>query len=84
MAGLPEPQFIQPYEHGHMEQKRTGLYKTSNLPDIKPTDWVYQEMMCLPQREREAVFYMGPGADRWKDRARTYLGIAEALAEQWG
>ena len=84
MAGLPKPQFIQPYEHGHMEQKRTGLYKTATLPDIEPTDWVYAEMMKLPQREREAVFYMGPSETREMDRARTYPGIAAAWAEQWG
>lgn len=84
MAGLPAPQWIQPYEHGHMKQKRTGLYKTNNLPDIVATDWVYFEMMKLPQREREEVFYMGPSETRWMDRARTYPGIAKALAEQWG
>ena len=84
MAGLPPAQYIQPYEHGHMEQKRTGLYKTSTLPDIEPTNWVYREMMQLPQREREAVFFMGPSETRWMDRARTYPGIARAWAEQWG
>lgn len=84
MAGLPEPQWVQPYEHGHMEQKRTGLYKTASLPDIEPTEWVYAEMMKLPVAEREKVFHMGPSETRWMDRARTYPGIARALAEQWG
>ena len=84
MAGLPAPQWVQPYEYGHMQQKRTGLYKTSNVPDLIPTKDVYLEMMKLPQREREAVFYMGPSATRWMDRARTFTGIAEAMAKQWG
>ena len=84
MAGLPLPQFVQPYEFGHMQQKRTGLYKTASVPDLVQTNNVYREMMRLPVREREAVFYMGPSADRWKDRARTFTGIGDAFAEQWG
>lgn len=27
---------------------------------------------------------LGPGEDRWKDRSRTYRGVAEAMARQWG
>jgi hypothetical protein len=34
---------------------------------------------------REAkVHRMPPGPDRWKERSRTYIGVAEAMAEQWG
>ena len=85
MAGLPEPQWVQPYEYGHMEQKRTGLYKTDDtLPDLVPTNNVYREMMKLPVEERERVFHLGPSKDRWKDRARFFPGIAAAMAEQWG
>jgi len=82
MAGMPVPQYVQPYQHGHLEQKRTGLY-LHGLPRLKITDNRYVEMMQLPQREREAVFFMGPSPDRWKDRARTYTGIANAMANQW-
>lgn len=84
MAGFPEAQFIQPWEHGHMEQKRTGLYKTPSVPDLVPTKVVYKQMMKLPEKEREAVFWAGPSETRWMDRARTYTGIANAMAEQWG
>lgn len=83
MGGLPAPQWVQPYEYGHMEQKRTGLYKVG-LPDLVPTNHVGKEMMLLPVKEREKVFHMGPSDTRWMDRARTYTGIAEAMAEQWG
>lgn len=83
MAGLPPAQYVQPYWFGHLEQKRTGLY-LHGLPRLVATDNVYYEMMKLPQREREAVFFMGPSEDRWKDRARTYTGLAEAMAQQWG
>ena len=84
LAKLPAPQWVQPYEFGHMEQKRTGLYKTDSLPDLEPTENVYREMMKLPVKERERVFHAAPGPERWKDRARFYPGIAAAMAEQWG
>lgn len=83
MAGMPIPQYVQPYQHGHLRQKRTGLY-LHGLPRLKITNNVYIEMMKLPQREREAVFFMGPSETRWMDRARTETGIASAMAKQWG
>ena len=83
LAGMPAAQYVQPYWFGHMEQKRTGLY-LYGLPRLKATDNVYYEMMKLPRREREAVFYAGPSEDRWKDRARTYTGIGDAMSIQWG
>ncbi len=84
MAGLPKPQWVQPYEYGHMEQKKTGLYMTPSVPHLVPTNDVWFEMMELPVEQRERVFHMGPSETRWMDRARTYTGIAEAMAEQWG
>jgi hypothetical protein len=39
--------------------------------------------MTLPKRERERIHYMPPGPNRWKERSRTYEGIAAAMAEQW-
>ncbi len=82
MAGLPAPHYVQPWWFGHFEQKRTGLY-LHGLPPLKPTDVVYDEMMELDRKDREAVFYMGPHEERWMDRSRTYKGIAKAMAEQW-
>lgn len=84
LTGLPKAQWIQPYEYGHMEQKRTGLYKTDNLPNLESTNNVYHEMMKLPAKGRQRVFYMSPHPDRPKDRSRFYPGIAAAMAEQWG
>lgn len=78
-----EVQYIQPYQFGHMEQKKTGL-ALHNLPLLKPTNDVYDEMMELPKKERERVFYMSPSEDRGKERARFYTGIAKAMADQWG
>lgn len=68
-------QIIQPWQFGHGETKATCLWLKS-LPPLIPTDVV---------EGRSAVIHrMAPGPDRWKNRSRTYPGIAEAMAEQWG
>ena len=68
-------QIIQPWQFGHGETKATCLWLT-NLPKLRPTNIV---------EGREArVHRMAPGPDRWKERSRTYAGIAAAMAEQWG
>lgn len=76
-------QYIQPWQFGHPEQKKTGL-AIKGLPLLVETNNVYEEMMNLPRKERERVFYMSPSADRGKERARFYPGIADAFALQWG
>lgn len=68
-------QIINPWEYGHGETKKTCLW-LKNLPKLVPTDIV---------EGREAkVHRMPPGPNRWKDRSRTYQGIANAMAIQWG
>ena len=68
-------QIIQPWQFGHGETKATCLW-LNNLPNLKPTNIV---------DGREArVHRMAPGPDRWKERSRTFTGIADAMAEQWG
>lgn len=76
-------QIIQPWMFGHPEQKSTCLW-LKGLPLLEETNDVYDEMLSLPKRERERVHHMAPGADRSKMRSRTYPGIAEAMASQWG
>lgn len=67
-------QTIQPWQFGHGEVKRTCLW-LKGLPLLKPTDVVVG---------REAkVHKMPPGPNRWKERSRTYTGVAEAMATQW-
>ena len=68
-------QYIQPWQFGHGETKKTGLW-LRGLPPLRPTN-------IVDGREGR-VWKMPPGPDRWKDRSRTYVGIAEAMAEQWG
>lgn len=68
-------QIIQPWQYGHGETKATCLW-LKNLKPLTPTQIV---------SGREArVHRMPPGPDRWKERSRTYAGIAQAMAEQWG
>jgi hypothetical protein len=76
-------QIIQPFMFGHPERKATCLW-LKGLPPLLPTHDVEAEMMALPKRERERVHYMPPGPDRWKNRSRTFQGIATAMARQWG
>lgn len=75
-AGLPKyTQVVQPFEYGHGETKATCLW-LKGLPLLEPTDVV---------DGREArIHKMPPSPDRWKDRSRTYPGIAKAMASQWG
>ena len=76
-------QIIQPWQFGHMEQKTTCLW-LKNLKPLTPTVIVYDEMMKLPKNVRERMHYLPPSENRWKLRSKTYQGIANAMADQWG
>lgn len=76
-------QTIQPYKFGHKEQKETWLW-LHGLPPLKSTKNVYEQMMKLPRKHRERLYYLSPGPGRAKERSRTFTGIADAMAEQWG
>jgi hypothetical protein len=68
-------QIVQPWQFGHGETKATCLW-LKGLPLLVPTQVV---------GGREArIHKMSPGPDRWKERSRTYQGIADAMASQWG
>lgn len=68
-------QIIQPWQFGHGETKATCLWP-KNLPPLTPTEIV---------AGRAAVVHrMPPGPNRWRERSRTYAGIAAAMAAQWG
>lgn len=76
-------QYIQPYQFGHLEQKKTCLW-IKGLPNLVETKNVYDEMMSLPKNIRERVHHMSPSSRRGLERSRTYQGIADAMANQWG
>ena len=77
-------QYIHPYQFGHPEAKKTGLW-LKNLPPLIPTN-----ELELPERgywdnqTPSGQNKLGPSEDRWKLRAATYQGIADAMASQWG
>lgn len=68
-------QIIQPWQFGHGETKTTCLW-LKNLPKLEPTNIV--------TGRQARVHLEPPGPDRWKNRSRTFPGIAEAMAKQWG
>lgn len=76
-------QIIQPWMFGHPETKATCLW-LKNITKLVSVNNVYDDMMKLSKRERERVHNMTPSPDRWKLRSKTYSGIAEAMATQWG
>lgn len=84
IVGSGPTQTIQPWEYGHPDSKRTGLW-LRGLPLLQPTN-------VLPRPERghwenqtsSGQNKLGPSADRWAKRSATYPGIADAMAEQWG
>lgn len=68
-------QVIQPWMFGHGMSKATCLW-LKNLPLLKPSKIV--------SGRYPASYYEPPSPDRWKNRSRTYPGIAVAMANQWG
>lgn len=68
-------QIIQPWQFGHGEVKATCLW-LKNLPKLKPTKIV--------DGRQPKIWKMPPGPERAKLRSKTYSGIAEAMADQWG
>jgi hypothetical protein len=77
-------QIIQPWQFGHEEFKATCLW-LKGLPLLTPTN-----LLPPPPRGTEEykqwskVHLCPPGPDRWKIRSKTYQGIADAMASQWG
>jgi hypothetical protein len=71
----PPDQYIQPWQFGHGETKKTGLW-LKNLPKLKPTNIV--------EGREPRIHRMAPSPERGMERSITYQGIAEAMADQWG
>ncbi len=80
-------QIIQPYHFGHDASKKTCLW-LKNLPNLVPS--IYVEPRLVDGKKRWAnqtdsgQNRLGPSSTRQMDRSRTYTGIAEQMAEQWG
>lgn len=83
IIGKSQSQCIQPYMFGHRERKATCLW-LKNLPLLQKTFDVKKEMELLPENVKQRLFYLPPGEERAKERSKTFTGIAEAMASQWG
>jgi hypothetical protein len=68
-------QIVQPWQFGHGETKATCLW-LKNLTQLTPTQIV--------EGREPRVHFVSPSPDRWKERSRTYEGLAAAMAAQWG
>ena len=75
LTEMGNPQYIQPWQFGHGETKKTGLW-LHNLPPLEPANIV--------EGREQRIWKLPPSADRWKIRSTTFQGIGEAMAAQWG
>lgn len=80
-------QIIQPYEYGHDASKKTCLW-LKNLPNLIQTNFVEPRIIngkkVWGNQTDSGQNKLAPSKDRWKIRSKTYQGIADAMAEQWG
>ena len=81
--GRKYDQLIQPYHFGHLESKATCFW-LKGLPKLKHTTNLRKETMALPYNQRNRLHMLPPTPDRWKLRSKTFEGIADAVATQWG
>ncbi len=83
----PADQIIQPWWFGDDASKATCLW-LNNLPQLRPTKLVEGRLVNGKRRWANQTDSgqnrLGPSEDRWKQRSETYMGIAKAMAEQWG
>ena len=87
--GLPRKpsQYIQPYEYGEPTRKKTGLW-IKGLPNLKPTNIVDPELVTYTTKDgrtrTDTIWHQHTGKGDSRERSKTYIGIANAMAEQWG
>ena len=83
IIGRRQDQVVQPWMFGHPEKKGTGLW-LKGLPPLLATEDVRDVMAGLPKSQTDRIHYASPGPDRWKLRSTTFVGLAAAMAMQWG
>ena len=78
---------VQPHQFGHDASKATCLW-LKRLPPLRPTEHVAPRMVDGRRRwanqTNSGQNKLTPSADRWALRSKTYQGIADAMADQWG
>jgi len=83
LKGRKYTQTIQPWQFGHPESKRTCFW-LKGLPKLKESNNVKHIFDKLPKNKQQRIHFLPPGPDRWKLRSKTFQGIADAMADQWG
>ncbi len=80
-------QIIQPFQFGHDATKATCLW-LKGLPKLTPTKTVEVSYLTTSTGKRFSRWYWetsrAKGLERQQERSRTFLGIADAMADQWG
>lgn len=80
-------QYIEPYMFGDPEKKKTGLW-LKGLPVLKPTNIVEPVIIHCKSGKNEPRWHIDtmnlPKAERSRVRSQTFIGIANAMALQWG
>lgn len=80
----PPAQTVQPWWFGEPAFKATSFY-LKGLPPLRPTNRLTPPKPGTAEHRRwSAIHRASPGPDRWRIRSRTFQGIAEAMADQWG
>lgn len=83
IEGWAKPQTVQPWWFGDAAFKATGLY-LRGLPPLEPTDKLAPPRPGTDEHKAwSRVHRASPGPDRWRERSRTFEGIAAAMASQW-
>jgi hypothetical protein len=83
IIGRKHDQLVQPFHFGHTERKATCFW-LKGLPPLKHTNNVKEEMDKLPKSESQRLHHLPPSPERAKLRSKTFGGIADAMANQWG
>jgi hypothetical protein len=83
----PADQYVHPHQFGDDASKKTGLW-LKDLPKLTPTNQVPPRIIQGKERWANQCDSgqnkLGPSDDRWKERSKTYEGLANAIAQQWG
>ena len=81
--GDAKRQIVQPWWFGEEAFKATG-FELTNLPELVPTNKLIPPKRGTDEHKKwSKVHRESPGPNRWKNRSRTYQGVAEAMAAQW-
>jgi len=78
LIGINYSQCIQPHWFTGSNESKATCFWLKGLPELKRTQWLDKSQI------QQSVWRMPPGNDRWKERSRFPISIAEAMAEQWG